>query len=121
MFWVFSAGPLHPGLGTLETSEQATTAGFSETLRGPRAAQYSRNGTQQNLQVQPQRPFVYVLQVQFHPLFEWNLAASLDLPKARDTWLYAKSPALPVFVEAFIIPHRQRTGPHQTHIPQENI
>src|SRR5262249_33044871 len=85
------------------------------------AAQHRRNRTQQNLEVQPERPFVNVLQIQLHPLLERNVAATTHLPQTGDARLHAESPALPVFTEAFIVPHRQGPRTYQTHVSDEDV
>src|SRR6267154_3470744 len=48
----------------------------SMTLGRSRSFQYRRNSLEQNFEVQQQRPFVDVLEIEFHPLLERNRTAA---------------------------------------------
>src|SRR5215470_4935730 len=82
---------------------------------------YGGYGLRQDLHIEPNRPLIHILKIKFHPMIKSNIAASIYLPKAGDARTYAESPSLPVFAEPLIIPHGQRTRPHQTHFSSENI
>src|SRR5262249_21160390 len=71
--------------------------------------------------IEPNRPLIHILKIKFHPMIKRDIAAPIHLPKAGDARTYAESPSLPVFAEPLIIPHGQRTRPHQTHFSSENI
>src|ERR1700730_12934433 len=65
-------------------------------LRGSgstRAPENGRNGSQQNFKIQPQRPFIDVLQVQLHPFLERDRTSAPNLPQACYSWPHAEATA----------------------------
>lgn len=81
--------PLAPALSRSARGEGSRPIGFPEQpcrrdaldrLARSTAAKYGRNGSQQDLQIEPQGPVVDVLQVKGHPLIKVDLIAPRDLP-----------------------------------------
>src|SRR5205085_9896983 len=89
--------------------------------RGAGALKNGRNSPQQDLEIQPQRPFLDILQIQLHPFLKRNRASASHLPQACDAWLHAKPSALPVFAEGFIVTEREWTRTHQAHLTLQHV
>src|SRR5579863_1628647 len=104
--------------------EAGKTAGGARRWIGlsrSRSPDDSGDGPQKNFKVQPERPFVNILQVHLHPLFEWNGTAAGNLPQAGNAGTNAKAATLPVLVEAFVVAHRQRPWADQAHVAHQNV
>jgi len=56
--------------------------------------------------IQPERALIDVLDVEAHPLVERDGAAAADLPQAGNARPAAEVAALPVIIEAVVVPHR---------------
>src|SRR5580704_4558888 len=85
------------------------------------AAQNSRYGLRQYLDIQPQRPLVDVLQVQFHPLFKRDRVAPVNLPKAGDPGLYAEPASVTISVEHLIVAKGHGSRTHKAHFSLQDI
>ena len=96
-------------------------AKLSVLLSCARAAKYGGNCARKDLQVEPERPFVHVLQVEAHPLLEGNRAAAIYLPEAGDARADAEAAALPILAEAVVIALRQRAWADETHLALQNV
>jgi len=48
---------------------------------------------------------VDIVHIQLHPLIKRNIIPSTDLPNTGDARPHAEPPAVPVFVETFIVSH----------------
>ena len=51
---------------------------------------YGRNGLQHDPKIQPEGPFIDVLQIQLHPLVEIYIVSARNLPKTGDSRLHAE-------------------------------
>src|SRR5579864_1771244 len=88
---------------------------------GARTLQNCRDRLDQNLQVQPQRPFVDVLHVEFHPFLERHRAATIHLPEAGNSWADTETPPVPILIESRKIPHRHGPWPHKAHVALQHV
>src|SRR5580698_10667473 len=53
------------------------------------------DGAGEDFQVEPERPVVDVLEIEFHPLVETDLVAAADLPDASEDGLHGKAATVP--------------------------
>src|ERR1035438_2989160 len=90
-------------------------------LCGARAAQNRGQSLGQDLQIEPEGPFIHVLKIKPHPLVEADSAPAVDLPKAGNTGLDAETPPLPVFAESFVVAYRQRSGAYEAHLSLKHV
>src|SRR3954451_10519568 len=98
----------------------ARTIGDNFLLGGAAAAQHRRNRAQQDLQIEPWRPVVDVLQVELHPAVEVDLVAAADLPETRQSRLHRQPPPMPPVVRRhFLRNWRPRTD--EAHVALEHI
>src|ERR1035437_5925387 len=61
----------------------------------PSPGQHSRDGPGDDLEVEPERPAVDVLQILLDPVIELGFAAATDLPEPRHARLHGYSAAVP--------------------------
>ncbi len=89
------------------------------TLR--RGRKNGRDGLEQDLEVEPQRPLVDIAQIQRDPVVEVvDPGAAGDLPEPGDAGFHGQPPALPALV-AFDLGGDGRPGPDQRHLALEHI
>src|ERR1017187_10400428 len=67
---------------------------ISSCLVSASAAQHLRNGAEDNLPIERQRPTVDVLHIQFHPRLKIHGIAPAHGPQARQTRAHPQPPAL---------------------------
>jgi hypothetical protein len=58
---------------------------------------------EENSEIKPQGPVVYVFQIKLHPLVELDGASAIHLPEAGDARANAEAASVPVQAETFII------------------
>src|SRR5258708_40080085 len=90
-------------------------------LGGSRSSNHGRNGHRQNLQIEPQRPFIQIFQIEFHPLLESDRTATLHLPQAGNPGSHTESPPMPVLREPVDVPYRQWPRANQAHVTLQHI
>ena len=96
-------------------------ASHGTRLGRARPTQHRRNGARQDFYIEPERPFVHVLQVQPHPLLQRNRASAVDLPKTGDAGTNAEAPSLPIFIETLVVAHRKRTRTYEAHVTLQYV
>src|SRR5277367_839269 len=84
------------------------------------AGQDSRDGSQNNLPVQCERPVVDVLHVHLHPGLEVQRIPTLHRPQACQARTHAQAPPLPGLVELHFFGNR-RARTHQRHVALEDV
>src|SRR5438876_3260739 len=84
------------------------------------ASHHDGDRAQQNLEIEAQRPVVHVEEVHLHPPLEVHGVAPTDLPEAGDPGSHGEAPALGALDLTRLV-HRQWPGPHQAHLPLEDI
>src|SRR5260370_25482906 len=84
---------------------------------GAKTFQNRGDGSNEDLQVQPNRAAIDVLHVQFHPPFKGNRGSPADLPEAGNPRADTEAAAVPILVKTSIIPQRQPPRAHQAHVP----
>src|SRR6266700_353263 len=98
------------------------STGYSDLwLSCARAFHYGGNGLREDFCVEPERPFVQVLQVKLHPVIKTNVAPAIHLPKASDAGAHAEAASLPVFTKAFVVSHGQWPRTDQAHVTLKHI
>src|SRR5882672_7752481 len=85
------------------------------------SAQYRRNRLEEDLEIQPQRPVLDVVEIQLQPLGERELAPSGDLPQAGETRLHAEALALDALVEEIHVPQRHGARPDEAHLTGQHV
>jgi len=83
--------------------------------------QNHRDSLQQDLQVKTKRPVVDILQVEFQPTLERQVAAAGYLPQACQSRLDAEPPALDAPVEEIDIADGHRARPDKAHLAAQDI
>ena len=58
------------------TAEVETTI----TSGGTSSSEHGGNSLGKDLNVQPERPFIDILEIKLHPLLEWNGVSAVNLP-----------------------------------------
>src|SRR6476659_10774635 len=81
----------------------------------PAAAQDGQRGARDDLDVEPDRPVLDVVEVEPHEVVEVELGAARDLPQTRDAGQHAGTAAMTA-VEQLAIAPRRRARPDQGHI-----
>src|SRR5438105_5954687 len=84
------------------------------------AGQHGGNGAHQNLQVEPQRAALDVLEVEAHPLLESNAGAAADLPQAGEPGRGGEAAELPGLVLRHFAWNR-RARPDQAHLAAQHV
>src|SRR5919205_4157781 len=84
------------------------------------AAQDRAQGAEYDLDVEGERPVLYVVEVQPHHLFEGEVAAAADLPVAGHAGDGPEPPLVRLFHE-IEVPDGQRPGADQAHLPFEYV
>src|SRR5947209_694369 len=90
-------------------------------LISPVAREYSSRRNQENLEVQPQRPILGVVQIQADHIVEAGPAAAADLPQAGDARLHLQNPAPVPQVVSLKLVGDGRTRSDQRHFTLENV
>src|SRR5271170_98186 len=88
---------------------------------GAGAFQNRGNGTGKNFDVEPEGPFIEILEVELHPLIKANGVSAADLPQAGDPGARTETTALPILVEALIIADGKRARTDKAHIAFEDV
>src|SRR5262245_54991927 len=93
------------------TRQRAPRSRRSAGSAGAGPTQHGRDGSEKDRQIQPEAPFVDVLEVETHPVLEIDVAPASDLPQAGDPGLHRQTAAvparnLPLFVDG------ERAGAH---------
>lgn len=104
--------------------ERISNSGIAKdmiSLCGSRSLQNGGNGLRQDFEVEPERPVIDVFHVEFHPFFEGNGAAAVDLPQAGDARADAEAVAVPVLIESLVIAHGKRPGADQAHVALQDV
>src|SRR5438105_1858729 len=74
----------------------------------------------QDLQVEPDRPMINVLEVHSNPVGELShFVATIHLPKARNSRLHTQLSHLPEFV-LLVLRWKRRSWSHETHVAFEH-
>src|SRR5438876_4761917 len=82
--------------------------------------QYARDGEEENLPVERQRPVVDVLHIQFHPGVEIEIVAAGYGPEAGEAGAHTQAAALPALVVLDLVGHGgART--YQGHIALQDV
>ena len=85
-------------------------------------AQNSRDGQEQDFDIEPEGPVVNVLQVEADPFFEVdNFIAAADLPEAGEAGFDAQAAAMGKVAEPFDFIHREGTLTDEAHIAVQDI
>src|SRR6266508_1184719 len=88
----------------------------------PRPSEHDGNRTEQDFEIQPERPVVNVLEVQAHPVFELDdLIATADLPQAGEAGLDAEAPAVGQIMEASDFVHGQGPWTDEAHLAAQDV
>src|SRR5689334_16176670 len=112
--------PPAPVTRTLRLISAMRSSGVS-LLSSACRSEHCRNGLGDDLQVEPERPLVDVLHIQFHPAVEAQLAATTDLPEAGHTRPHAEAAYQGRLGKAANISHWERTRAYQGHFPPQDI
>jgi len=59
------------------------------------STQDCRDGLGKDFQIEPQRPMINIVHIQFHPLVKPDRASAVDLPEARNARPNAEATAVP--------------------------
>ena len=90
-------------------------------LRAP-AEEHDGHGAKENLEVEPQRPAIDVLQIELHPVLEIaDCAATPDLPKAGQPRTHTHAATLAHVAKIGRFVERQGTRPDQAHLAPDDI
>src|SRR5450759_2496354 len=84
------------------------------------AREHRRDGPGDDLEVEPERPAVDVLEILLDPVIELGMAAGSDLPEARHPRLHLVSPAMPDFVLDHLARERGSRS-NQAHLPTQHV
>src|SRR5664279_6221677 len=98
---------------------------FSERGASPRSvratpAQDGQRGARDDLDVEPHRPVLDVVEVQPHEVVEAERRAPGDLPEARDARQHAVAAAVPG-LEALVVAQRQRARADEAHLAAQHV
>src|SRR5438874_9827547 len=86
------------------------------------AHQHRRNGADENLEIQTERPAVYVIQIKLHPIAEiFHLVAPANLPQTSQPGFHAQTAALSGIFEFGDLINRQRARADQTHVSHQYV
>src|ERR1700733_7257114 len=111
--WPSRSPPVRRRSATMSSCVGTSSMDIFDLVRAP-AAQHGGNRSQNDFPVQPERPIVDVLHIEFHPGLEIDLIAPADPPQARQTRPHPKPPALPPFI-LFHLGGDRRPRAHQRH------
>ncbi len=101
-----------PALGSLR---------LGGSLRRAAGEKNGRDGLEQDLEVEPQRPLVDVAQIEGDPVVEVvDPGAAGDLPEPGDAGFHGQPPALPALVALDLVGDR-RPRPDQRHLSLEHV
>src|SRR5579872_1775819 len=92
----------------------------SETLICPSPQKRPRNGPQQDLPIERQRPVVDILHVHLHPGLEIHTVPAGKGPQAGQPWAHPQTPALPALVLIHFT-RNCRTWSYQRHVASQDI
>src|SRR5207253_6082595 len=98
----------------------ATGACNNFLLGSAAPAEDRRNRAQQDLQIEPRRPVVDILEIELHPAVEVDLVAAADLPQTRQSRLHRQPPAMPPVVRRHFLRNR-RPRADETHVALEHV
>ena len=79
-----------------------------------------RDGLDEDLGIEPQRPAVDVGKIELHPAIEVQPAAALQRPQAGHPWTHAQPPTLPRFVFFHFLRHG-RPRANKRHITAQDV
>src|SRR5881409_1608206 len=88
---------------------------------GAGSLQHRGHGLCQDLEIQPKRPAVNVLHVEFHPPLKGYLASTVDLPQTRNTRPNAEPPQMRIPIETVVIPQRKGPRAHEAHVALQDV
>src|SRR5204863_8633839 len=91
-------------------------------LPRPPTEQHHRHGAEQDAQVEPERPVVNVLKIQFHPALKaLDLVSPAHLPQARESRLHGETAALRRCLKLLYFVNRQWSRSDETHLATQHI
>src|SRR5665811_548140 len=112
---VESAGPMAMCQARVGLADRS---GSPDLPPGP--GQDRRQGSGDDLEVQPEGPSVDVVEVLLHPVVELWAVARADLPEPGDAGLHGQPAAVP-FVVVDDLVRQRRTRTHETHLAAQHI
>src|SRR5437016_3923066 len=91
-------------------------------LFGAGSHENHRNGSSQNLEVQPEGPIVDILEIQPDPILEIrDVIASAHLPEAGQPGFDAQPSTMGQVMETLHFVDRQRTRPDEAHFAPQDV